>query len=230
MGLLDDFPYGLLNLSWNAPPSRIPIGNFGAGDANGFPSQVPQQQQQRLPLSFAGPDLTADITAPSPSRSADFLRAQPSALPTRNLTTQALRMKGVPEAEIAAAAGNPELLKQLIIQQYGTGSPGFAASARSSSERSGADRSSSGESDVDVKSDPTLSPSMRANIGTCSPKPNLGHGSEQAGITSDKSVYCRTMRSLCIRECDHTLGGPDSFGAQRACIRTCMHNAGCFDF
>jgi hypothetical protein len=62
MGLLDDLPYGLLNLIRNGTQSRIPNGNFDAGDANGFPSQVPQQ---RLPLSFAGPDLTADITASS---------------------------------------------------------------------------------------------------------------------------------------------------------------------
>jgi len=53
---------------------------------------------------------------------------------------------------------------------------------------------------------------------------------QSAGITSDQSVYCRTMRNFCIRECEHTLYGTDAFGPHRACIRTCMHNAGCLDF
>jgi hypothetical protein len=58
---------------------------------------------------------------------ADPRRAQPSAPTTQNLTTQALRMKGVPEADIAAATGNPEMMKQIIIQHFGPGSAGAAA-------------------------------------------------------------------------------------------------------
>jgi hypothetical protein len=123
MGLLDDFPYGFLNQIRNAAQSRIPNGNFGADDASGFPSRVPQQQQ-RLPLSIAGPDLTPNIPATSPGRPADFLRAQPPDPPAPNLTVQALRMKGVPEADISAAMGNPGLMKQLVIQHYGPGSTG----------------------------------------------------------------------------------------------------------
>jgi hypothetical protein len=148
MGLLDDLPYGLLNLIRNGTQSRTPNGDFSADDANGFPSRVPQQQQ-RLPLSFAGPDLTADITAASPSRPnsaflsprpnngpaatdpswllgdrpADARRVQPPTQTAQNLTAQVLRMRGVPEASITAAIGNPELMKSLITQHYG---PGFA--------------------------------------------------------------------------------------------------------
>jgi hypothetical protein len=135
MGLLDDFPYGLLNQIRNGTQSRIPNGNFSADNADGFPSWVPRQQ--RLPLSFAGPDLTTNITASSPDRPADFLRAQPPAPPAPNLTVQALRMKGVPEADISAATGNPELMKQFVIQHYGPGSTGaplkigYATSGRS---------------------------------------------------------------------------------------------------
>jgi RHS repeat-associated protein len=152
MGLLYDFPDDLLKLIRNAAQYRNPNANSGAGDANDVPPWVPQPQQ-RLPLSFAGPLTTADITASSPSqprptvplpgpadasaatdlswlrgdRSANPLRAQPPARPAQNLTAQALRMKGVPEADIAAATGNPDLMKQLIIQHFGPGSAGTPA-------------------------------------------------------------------------------------------------------
>jgi hypothetical protein len=140
MGLLNDFPDDLLELIRNAAQNRSPSANSGAGSANDLPSWVPRQQQ-RLPLSFAGPVLTADINASSPSppgaafplpgpadasadtglswlrgdRRTDPLRARPPAPPAQDLTTQALRMKGVPEADIAAAIGNPDLMKRLII-------------------------------------------------------------------------------------------------------------------
>jgi hypothetical protein len=121
MGLLDDLPYGLLNQIRNATQSRVPNANSGAGDVDDLPSWAPRQPP-RAPLSFAGPDLTADIAASSPGRSADFLRALMPAPPAPNLTVQALRMKGAPEADISAATGNPELMKQLVIQHYGPGS------------------------------------------------------------------------------------------------------------
>jgi hypothetical protein len=41
---------------------------------------------------------------------------------TQNLTEQALRARGVPEPDIAAAIGNPERMKQLIYQTFGAGS------------------------------------------------------------------------------------------------------------
>ena len=49
--------------------------------------------------------------------------------PKENLTARALRMKGVPEADIAAAAADPELMKQLITQHF---SPGSAAAQSAS--------------------------------------------------------------------------------------------------
>jgi hypothetical protein len=53
---------------------------------------------------------------------------------------------------------------------------------------------------------------------------------QQAGITSDKSVYCRTMRNLCHQQCFNLIFGRDAFGPYRGCVRACMHAAGCFDF
>jgi hypothetical protein len=139
MGLLDDLPYGLLNQIWNGTQSRTPNGNFSANEANGLPSRV-LPQQQRLPLSFAGPDLTGDITAASPGWSADFLRAQPPAPPAQNLTVQALRMKGVPEADISAAMGNPEVIKGLVIQHFGPGPTSTAARTGLASDQGNASR------------------------------------------------------------------------------------------
>jgi hypothetical protein len=53
-------------------------------------------------------------------RSADPLPAQAPMPIAENLTVRALRMKGVPEANITAAAGNPELMQRLIVQNYGS--------------------------------------------------------------------------------------------------------------
>jgi hypothetical protein len=53
-------------------------------------------------------------------RSADPLPAQAPVPIAENLTVRALRMKGVPEANITAAAGNPELMQRLIVQNYGS--------------------------------------------------------------------------------------------------------------
>ena len=52
-------------------------------------------------------------------------------------------------------------------------------------------------------------------------------------IHSEHSVYCKTMRNVCIRNCDDELRKPgrfDNFGPFRMCMRKCMHAAGCFDF
>jgi hypothetical protein len=61
------------------------------------------------------------------------------------------------------------------------------------------------------------------------PNPNSGDV-QKIGITSDQSIYCRTMRKLCHNQCFEMIFGRDAFGPYRACVRTCMHNAGCFDF
>jgi RHS repeat-associated protein len=123
MGLLDDLPNGMLQLIRSGAQNWKPNVDLRAGDTTDPTSWVPQQQQ-RPPLSLAGPGLPAGIDAPPPrpSRPADGLRLQTPAPTTQNLTTRALRMKGVPDADIAAATGNPELMKQLIIRHYGFGS------------------------------------------------------------------------------------------------------------
>jgi hypothetical protein len=142
MGLPDDFSGGLLKLIWEAAQNRNPNTNSIPDNAGDLPLWLPPQQP-RLPLSFAGPDLTAGISASSPSRpppgptdpsastglswlpgdrSADPPIAQPPTRAPQNVTAQALRMKGVPEADIAAAIGNPEVMRQLIIQHYVPGS------------------------------------------------------------------------------------------------------------
>jgi hypothetical protein len=190
MGLLDDFPYGLLNQIRNGTQSQITNGNFSAGDANGFPSRVPQQQQ-RLPLSFAGPDLTTDITASSPGRSADFLRAQPPAPPASNLTVQALRRKGVPESDIAAAVNNPDLLKHLIIQHYrpASGSTGpwirYAADDRSAGRDPSDSALPNANSEINRFDDAHLHPELTApqQVGLkcvgwngCPNRGSFGHG------------------------------------------------------
>jgi hypothetical protein len=127
MGLLDDLPDSLLKPMRTAAQNRNPNVDLGADNAIDLPSWVPQRQPQRPPLSLAGPGLTADINVSSPGPSADALRTQQPAPTARNLTVQVLRMKGVPDADIAAATANPELMKQLIMQNYGL-MPGVAPS------------------------------------------------------------------------------------------------------
>jgi hypothetical protein len=49
------------------------------------------------------------------------------AVPYQNVTARALRMKGVPEADIAAAIGHPELMRQFVNQVLRPGSAGTPA-------------------------------------------------------------------------------------------------------
>ena len=69
-------------------------------------------------------------------------------------------------------------------------------------------------------------------VGPHSPISNFDQdaGIRNVGITSDQSIYCRTMSKLCHNECVHLALRPDGFGPYRACKRACMHNAGCYDF
>jgi hypothetical protein len=152
MGLLNDSPYGLLGLLRNGVQDRLSNADSSSDDASDLASWA-RRQQQRLPLSLAGPSLIADLSQSPPSRfgsvgplpsPADAPAApklswlprdryadtpRPRPMPTaQNLTAQALRMKGVPEADIAAT-GDPERIKQLIVQNYGP------ASARASINR-----------------------------------------------------------------------------------------------
>src|SRR6266702_5990096 len=75
--------------------------------------------------------------------------------------------------------------------------------------------------------------SLRSNGGgPYSPIWNLDQDGaiRNVGITSDQSVYCKTMKNLCHNQCVGLALRPDGFGPYRACMRTCMRNAGCFDF
>jgi hypothetical protein len=68
-------------------------------------------------------------------------------------------------------------------------------------------------------------------VGAPEPTSNSNQNDiQKVGITSDQSVYCKTMKNLCHNECVGLAFGRDAFGPYRACVRTCMHNAGCFDF
>jgi hypothetical protein len=149
MGLLDGWPLGWFGLLGNGAQDQN--GGIGADAANYLPPLAPQPR--RLPLSFAGPAEGPALAASLPGRAQaqmsagnpfaaypDGIRAVPSlqSPPSRgsaqplapiapNLTAQVLRAKGVPETDIAAAIGNPGLMKQLIYRNFGPGSAGTPA-------------------------------------------------------------------------------------------------------
>jgi hypothetical protein len=91
-------------------------------------SSMARPWEQYLPTdTTASPDgyqPSGGLPSWLPARSIHPLAGFPVPAPP-NLTARALRMKGVPEADIAAATGNPETMKQLINQTFG---PGFAKS------------------------------------------------------------------------------------------------------
>jgi hypothetical protein len=85
---------------------------------------------------------------------------------------------------------------------------------------------------ISVAQESASAPQYAAAGGPYSPIPDFSQngGIQKVGITSDQSIYCKTMKNLCHNECVHLALRPDGFGPYRACMRTCMHNAGCFDF
>jgi hypothetical protein len=145
MGLLDSTPDDWLEPQRRAAQNRSP--NDGGADPafDPAPSWLPRSQLRQPPLSLAGPGFTANepwprapvspvMMAPQagqfaglPNR-AQALTGNPFAESPRpaaqNLTARALRMKGVPEAEIAAAIDSPDLMKQFINLDYGPASAG----------------------------------------------------------------------------------------------------------
>ena len=139
MGLLDGFPDGWLGLL------REPAPNWNGISADPVNYTQPlMPQPRRLPLSFAGPSLATDYpnrdlaqppaqapfgafpgglgAAPSNDAAGRQTISQSPAPIAQNLTAHVLRAKGVSEPDIAAAVGNPELMKQLINQTFGPGS------------------------------------------------------------------------------------------------------------
>jgi hypothetical protein len=141
MGLLDATPDDWFELYRRAAQNRSPNDSSGDAARGSPPAWLPRSQ--RAPLSLAGPDLAANepwpnapaaplVTVPQAGQSEGLpsWAQAPSGNPfagsprpaEQNLTVRALRMKGVPEADIAAAGGNPELMKQLITQNFAPGS------------------------------------------------------------------------------------------------------------
>jgi hypothetical protein len=125
MGLLDGFSPGgwggLLNTPIDWPPGQRPAPLFvpptdsagGAGD-NPYPLAIAS------PSAGAMPATTGDAgrgQSASPGGG-----AQPPQWPAPNLTMQALCVKGVPDAHIAAAFDNPALMRQLINRNFGPAS------------------------------------------------------------------------------------------------------------
>jgi hypothetical protein len=113
MGLLDDFPPGgwggllgtpIDRVPWQSPaPLLVPMTD-SAGDAGGDPYRpaIAPPPAGTMPATMGG--------------------APPPQWPVPNLTMQALRMKGVPEAHIAAAFDDPALMRQLINRTFGPAS------------------------------------------------------------------------------------------------------------
>jgi hypothetical protein len=158
MGLLDYLPEDLRELIRNGMQGPNQNGHSGAGDINDFPLRDPRQQQ-RPPFGFAGlPSRpSTGFSLPRPEEAAadtnvqwlpSEQRPQPPAQTEQNLTAQALRTKGVTEADINAAIGNPELINQLIIRHYGFGSadvPATTGYAPYNSSAGGVSRGDSGQ-------------------------------------------------------------------------------------
>jgi hypothetical protein len=100
---------------WNAAPSSL---GTATGGMPGNPASLARRATDASPWDArnSGDDQyqPAAIGSPLPG-------AQQPKLPAQNLTAQVLRMKGVPEARIAAAIGDPALMQQLINQNFGPG-------------------------------------------------------------------------------------------------------------
>jgi hypothetical protein len=141
MGLLDGFPpggwRGLLNapidqVPWQKPaPLFVPLTDT-AHNAGGDPNQ---------PAAIASPAASTMPTAINDAGRGQPAGtdggAQPPQWPAPNLTMRALRIKGVPEAHIAAAFDDPALMRQLINRNFGPTSIG--ANALSNPIRIGGD-------------------------------------------------------------------------------------------
>jgi hypothetical protein len=101
-------------------------------------SNNPEQRQQPVnptyrPASAEAPATTGAARPGRPQAAPLSLPPtgnpprQSTAVPPQNQTARVLRMRGVPEATIAAAIKNPELMRQLINQVFRSGSAGGPA-------------------------------------------------------------------------------------------------------
>jgi hypothetical protein len=114
--LRDANPYRPTAMSWPSPEATAPLLVPQIGQPKGLPNWA----QAPTGDPFAGfSDGVSEATNNQPAYFAGVAQQRPTA---QNLTARALRMRGVPEADIAAAIGNPDLMKQLVYQNYGPGS------------------------------------------------------------------------------------------------------------
>jgi hypothetical protein len=102
-------------------------------------SNNPEQPRQPISPTYrrdsAGAPATTDAARPRRTQAAPLELAPPTGnpsggspgVPPQNQTARVLRMKGVPEATIAAAIKKPELMRQLINQVFRSGSAGGPA-------------------------------------------------------------------------------------------------------
>jgi hypothetical protein len=90
-------------------------------DAGNWPQQGPPTSAQAKPPTEnslpAFPNGVRDAVDAQPLALQRL--APPSPLPVENLTTRTLRMKGVPDADIAAAIGNRAKMQDILNQYYG---------------------------------------------------------------------------------------------------------------
>jgi hypothetical protein len=140
------------------PQERAPLSLAGPGFStgassapNGAPAIPDFSSSNRMPaapLALVPPPAATAPAQPGAPGIGDRLPAgvpswaqapamNPSAgfpkLPGQNLTVRTLRMKGVPEADIAAAFGNPERMQQLIYRTYRPGPASTGTQSVSSS-------------------------------------------------------------------------------------------------
>jgi hypothetical protein len=109
-------------MSWQSPETTAPLLAPQTAQSNGLSNWA----QAPTGNPFSG--FPADDREAPDGRPASFAGVPQQPKPVaQNLTVHALRMKGVTDADIAAAIGNPKLMQQIINQSYGRGSAGDPA-------------------------------------------------------------------------------------------------------
>jgi hypothetical protein len=112
----------------NATPiyQAAPGANIWSNGAPGLIGVQPGQYGGSTLFGRGGIHLPAPVAPPGAPASGPF-----PAVPYQNLTARALRMNGVPEADIPAAIKKPELMKALINQIYHPASAGIQSTSPS---------------------------------------------------------------------------------------------------
>ena len=117
----------------------------------------------------------------------------------QNMTIQGLRAKGVPEADIAAAVGSPEILKALVGQYYGAGKYKVA--------KTGQDEFGGETYSLVNETDPTdVRPIVNGRV--------LDRAKGDAGVTGDEPAKSSASAYLApgVSQVDKSLSGNDYLG------------------